>query len=68
MGSQDEGIKQNPDGSYDVYFGPGAPEGWEDNWLQTIPGKSWFIALRMYGPLEAWIDQTWRPGEIELVE
>ena len=68
VGSQDEGIKQNPDGSYDVYFGPEAPQGWEGNWLQTIPGKSWFIALRMYGPLEAWIDQTWRPGEIELVE
>ena len=42
--------------------------GMEGNWLQTIPGKSWFIALRMYGPLQPWIDQTWRPGEIELVE
>jgi len=21
------------------------------NWPQTIPGKSWFIAVRMYGPL-----------------
>ena len=40
----------------------------ESNWLQTIPGKSWFVALRMYGPLEAWLDQTWRPGEIELVK
>jgi hypothetical protein len=28
----------------------------------------WFIILRMYGPLEPWIDKTWRPGEIELVE
>jgi hypothetical protein len=68
VGSQDEGMKQNPDGSYDVYFGPEAPEGWEGNWLQTIPGKSWFVALRMYGPEQAWIDQTWRPGEIELVK
>lgn len=67
VGSQDKGIKQNPDGSYDVYFGPKAPEGWEGNWLQTIPGKSWLIALRMYGPLEPWLDQTWRPGQIELV-
>ena len=30
--------------------------------------KSWFIALRIYGPEQPWIDQTWRPGEIELVE
>ena len=55
-------------GSYDVYFAPKAPKGKENNWLQTVPGKSWWLALRMYGPLEPWIDQTWRPGEIELVE
>jgi hypothetical protein len=68
VGSQSEGFEQNADGSYDVYFGPEAPAGKDANWLQTIPGKSWFIILRMYGPLQAWIDQTWRPGEIELVE
>ena len=22
----------------------------------------------MYGPLQPWIDQSWRPGEIELVK
>ena len=68
VGSQDKGMKANPDGSYDIYFGPTAPEGWEGNWLQTIPGKSWLIALRMYGPLEPWLNQTWRPSQIELVE
>ena len=66
-GSQDEGIKTNPDGSMDIYFSPKAPKGMEGNWLQTIPGKSWFIALRIYGPEQPWIDQSWRPGEIELV-
>jgi len=68
VGSQDTGMKQNADGSYDIYFGPQPPVGMEGNWLQTVPEKSWFIALRMYGPLQAWIDQTWRPGEIELVK
>jgi hypothetical protein len=29
--------------------------------------KSWFTILRLYGPLPAWFDQTWRPGEIEPV-
>jgi hypothetical protein len=67
LGSQSEGFQQNSDGSYDVYFAPEPPAGKENNWLQTVPGKSWFVALRMYGPLEAWIDQSWRPGEIELV-
>jgi hypothetical protein len=67
-GSQDKGIKTNADGSMDIYFSPKAPAGQEGNWLQTIPGKSWFIALRIYGPEQPWIDQTWRPGEIELVK
>ncbi len=67
LDSYREGMKLNADGSIDIYFSPEAPKGQESNWLQTIPGKSWFIALRMYGPLEPWIDQSWRPGEIELV-
>ena len=68
VGSQTEGIKMNTDGSFDLYFGPEAPDGFENNWLQTIPGKSWFVALRIYGPLEPWIEKTWRPGEVTLVE
>ena len=68
VGSQSDGFEQNDDGSYDVYFAPEVPDGHENNWLQTIPGKSWFIILRMYGPLEPWIDKTWRPGEIELAK
>jgi hypothetical protein len=61
-------VKENRDGSIDVIFAPKAPKGMENNWIQTIPGKSWFIILRAYGPLAPWIDKTWRPGEIELVK
>ncbi len=68
VGSQTEGIKQNDDGSYDIYFAPEAPEGYENNWLETIPGKSWFTIFRAYGPLEPWINKTWIPGEVELVK
>ncbi|WP_223146285.1 DUF1254 domain-containing protein [Pusillimonas sp. ANT_WB101] len=68
VGSQDKGFEKNEDGSYDVYFAPKAPQGKEGNWLQTVPGKSWFTILRMYGPLEPWINKTWRPSEIELVK
>ena len=67
LGSQTKGFQDNADGSYDVYFGPKAPKGKESNWLETIPGKSWFPGLRLYGPLEPWFDKTWRPGEIEPV-
>ena len=68
VGSQTDGIKKNEDGSYDIYFSPEAPAGFENNWLQTIPGKSWFVALRLYGPLEPWIEKTWRPSEVMLVD
>ena len=68
LDSYREGMKTNDDGSIDVYFGPKAPKGMENNWLQTIPGKAWFVAWRVYGPLQPWIDQTWRVGEIELVK
>ncbi len=67
LSSQKEGIVVNPDTSVDLYFGPEPPAGFENNWVQTVPGKGWFIVLRLYGPLEPWFDQTWRPGEIELV-
>jgi hypothetical protein len=67
-GSQTKGITTNSDSSVDIYFGPVAPPGKEANWIQTIPGKGWFIILRLYGPLEPWFDKTWRPGEIELLK
>ena len=59
---------KSKDGSFDLYFAPKAPEGQENNWIQTIPGKSWFTILRMYGPLEPWLNKTWRPSELELVK
>jgi hypothetical protein len=46
------GMIRNSDGSYDVYFGPKAPKGQENNWVQTIPGKGWNMIFRLYGPLE----------------
>ena len=67
LGSQ-TGVKENKDGSFTIYFSPKAPKGMEKNWLETIPGKSWFIGFRMYGPLAPWIEKTWRPSEIELVK
>ena len=67
-GSQKKGIIINPDTSVDVWFGPEALPGKEANWIQTIPGKGWWVTLRLYGPLEPWFDKTWRPGEIELIK
>jgi len=67
IGSQKKGIVTNPDTSVDIYFGPTAPTGKENNWLQTWPGKGWNVIFRLYGPLQPWFDKTWKPGEIEEV-
>jgi len=68
ISSQKKGIVISPDSSVDVWFGPEAPAGREANWIQTVPGKGWFLMLRMYGPLEPWFNKTWKPGEIELMK
>ena len=61
-------LNYNKDGSVDIYFGPKAPKGHENNWIQTVAGKSWFVAIRFYGPLKPFYDKTWKPGEIELLK
>jgi hypothetical protein len=68
VSSQNEDLLVNGDGSVDVYFGPEAPAGKENNWVQTIPGKGWFMILRLYGPLEPWFDKTWTPGDIARIQ
>lgn len=65
VSSLDKGLVANADGSVDVYFGPTPPEGMENNWIQTIPGKGWNMLFRLYGPLEPWFDKTWKLNEIE---
>jgi hypothetical protein len=68
VGSQSGTVEANADGSTDIYFGPVAPEGKENNWLQTVPGKGWWTILRLYNPLQPFFDKTWRPTEIEAVD
>ncbi|CCW15462.1 DUF1254 domain-containing protein [Rhodococcus aetherivorans] len=62
--ASDRDMISNADGSVDVHFGPERPEG-SRNWIQTLPGKSWFAIVRLYGPLEPWFDKTWRLPDIE---
>ncbi len=65
VGSQTKDLKTNADGSIDVWFGPKAPAGSADNWVETVPGCSWNAILRLHGAEKAFFDKTWRPGEIE---
>ncbi|GAO44041.1 hypothetical protein FPE01S_03_00810 [Flavihumibacter petaseus NBRC 106054] len=64
LGSRDKPVP-NADGSTDLYIGPQAPEGKTANWLKTIPGKGYFAILRLYGPTEKAIDNSWFPGDFE---
>ena len=52
-------------GSVEIYFGPKAPKGIEPNWIKTIRGEEWFVALRLYGQLESILNQEWEPNDIE---
>jgi len=56
---------KNDDGSVNLYFSPNAPEGKEQNWVQTIPGKHWFAYMRFYAPTEAYFDKSWTMDDIK---
>jgi len=55
----------NADGSTTIYFSPTLPHDVQrSNWIQTVPGKGWFIVLRLYSPLEPFFSKAWRITEI----
>lgn len=64
----DDKLLQNEDGSYDVYFGPEAPEGYENNWVETKEGDGFFVYMRFYSPTEAYYDKSWQLPMIEKIE
>jgi hypothetical protein len=63
--SQTPGLKKNPDGSVDIYFGPKAPEGKDSNWVPTDPNGEFEVLFRLYGPQPPLFDKTWRLPDIE---
>ena len=65
--SFDPGVVANDDGAVDLYFGPEAPDEGESNWIRTLPGKGWFTIFRLYGPLEGYMDGSWKPSDIESI-
>jgi hypothetical protein len=66
--SMRDGMIKNKNGSVTVYFGPKAPVGQENNWVQTMPSKGYNVLLRIYGPEQEWFDKTWVPGDFELAD
>ena len=65
IGSLDP-LKYNDDGSVDLYFAPELPsDAPETNWRRTVPGKGWFVLLRLYSPTQPFFDGSWRPNDFE---
>jgi hypothetical protein len=65
--SFDQNLRVNPDGSIDLFFGPEAPTGKEQNWIPTERGRPWFSMFRFYGPERPLFDKTWLLPDICLL-
>jgi hypothetical protein len=57
--SQIPELQKNADGSIDIYFGPNAPTGQENNWIPTDPARKFELMFRLYAPTKALFDKTW---------
>jgi hypothetical protein len=59
---KDQGASGNP---AELYFGPEAPAGHDEQWVRTLPGQGWFAVFRIYVPEPAAFSGSWRPGDFE---
>jgi hypothetical protein len=58
-------VMTNADGSTDLWFGPQKPSDTpESNWIQTVDGRNFLVALRLYGTGVEFFDQTWKPDDV----
>src|ERR1700752_1517806 len=48
--SDTPGLRAQPDGSVDLWFGPAAPEGKDANWIPTSATGDFEVLFRFYGP------------------
>jgi hypothetical protein len=61
-------LKPNADGSSDIWLGPTAPKEANPNWLKTVPGRGYFVGMRLYAPTQAFFDKQWKPDDIVKVK
>jgi len=61
-------LKQNADGSVDVWFGAQAPVGKESNWVPTDPKRQFEVLFRVYGPEKAFFEKQWPLPDLEEVK
>jgi hypothetical protein len=62
-------IPKQPDGAVEVWFGPEKPQGVADPaFIQTIPGRDFLVAVRLYGAEHGFYDQAWKPDDVVKVK
>ena len=58
-------VATNGDGSVDLWFAPSKPASAPDsNFIQTVNGRNFLVALRLYGTGVEFFDQTWKPDDV----
>jgi hypothetical protein len=58
-------VATNTDGSIDVWFGPSkAANAPDTKFVQTVRGRNFLAALRLYGTGVSLFDQPWKPDDM----
>lgn len=60
-------LRQNDDGSVDVWFGPKAPVGKASNWIPTNADARFEALFRFYGPKKSLFEKTWVLPDIDMI-
>ena len=62
-------VATNSDGSVDLWFAPEKPANVpQSNWIQTVTGRNFIAALRLYGTGAPFFDQSWKPDDVVKVK
>jgi hypothetical protein len=61
-------LKENADGSVDLYLGPKALASQESNWIPTDPARKFELMFRLYGPKKEFFDKKWALPDVEKVK
>jgi hypothetical protein len=62
-------VSTNGDGSVDLWFAPTKPaDAPGSNFIQTVSGRNFLVALRLYGTGVEFFDQTWKPDDVVKVK
>ncbi len=58
-------FKMNDDGSLDLYLAPDMAGDEESNWIETVPGRGYYMMFRFYSPTAPLFDGSWTLPDVE---